>query len=365
VTLRTPLCDALGIRVPVLLAPMAGGFTTPELVAAVTRAGGLGVFGAMGKTADALRADVARALELAGPPVGVNVQLAPPESGADARAMHAFLAPFRRELGLPPEPEAPSGPPPDPPLALVQAGLEAGATVVSSALGDPSPLVPLAREAGAPLLSMAATVEEARAHAAAGADVIVAQGAEAGGHRTTFDVGPEGPPLVGTFALVPQVVDAVDVPVVAAGGVADGRGLAAALALGAAGASLGTRFLLAEESGAPPVYRERLLALRDTDTVISDAVTGRPARWIRNRLVGALSGGDAPEHLGWGAQRAAVMDIWTAAARAGEGELVPMLAGQAAGLAGSVRPAGEIVADVVADAERVLAELVTRASAPS
>jgi nitronate monooxygenase len=177
-------------------------------------------------------------------------------------------------------------------------------------------------------------------------------------------VEPEGPPLVGTFALVPQLVDAVDVPVVAAGGVTDGRGLAAALALGATGVSLGTRFLLAEESGAPPVYRERLLALRETDTVVSDAVTGRPARWIRNRLVDALAG-DGPEHLGWGTQRAAVMDIWTAAAKAGEGELVPMLAGQAASLAGRVMPAEEIVTEVVEGAERVLAGLATRASAPS
>jgi nitronate monooxygenase len=364
VTLRTRLCDALGIRVPVVLAPMAGGFCTPELVAAVTGAGGLGIFGAMGMTAEALRADVARALELGGPPVGINVLLAPPESRGDAGAMHAFLAPFREELGLPPEPEAPPGPAPDPPLALVQAGLEAGATVVSVALGDPSPLVPLARAAGVPLVSMVASVDEAGAHAAAGADVIVAQGAEAGGHRATFDVAPEGPPLVGTFALVPQVVDAVDVPVVAAGGVADARGLAAALALGAEGASLGTRFLLAEESGAAPVYRERLLALRETDTVVSDAVTGRPARWVRNRLVGALVD-DAPEHLGWGPQRVAVMDIWAAAVKAGEGELVPMLAGQAASLAGRVMPAAEIVAEVVDGAERILGELATRASGPS
>ena len=362
--LHTRLCDTLGTRVPVMLAPMAGGFNTPELVSAVTRAGGLGVFGAMGMTADALRADVARALELGGPPVGVNVLLAPPEEHGDPAALQAFLAPFREELGLPAEPGPPDGPRPDSPLALVEAGLEAGATVVSGALGDPAPLAELARDAGAPLISMVTSVEEARAHAAAGADVIVAQGAEAGGHRATLEVGPGGPPLVGTFALVPQVVDAVDVPVVAAGGVTDGRGLAAALALGAAGASLGTRFLLAQESGAPPVYRERLLAMRETDTVVTDAVTGRPARWIRNRLVDALA--DAgPEHLGWGAQRAAVMDIWAAAAGAGRADLLPMLAGQAAALAGAVIPAEEIVAEVVADAERILGGLATRASAPS
>jgi nitronate monooxygenase len=352
VSLRTPLCDVLGIRVPVIQAPMAGGFTPPELVAAVTRAGGLGSFGVMGMTADAVRDAVTRALELAGPPVAVNVLLAAPEPRGDAAAMQSFLAPFRERLGLPPEPDVPAGPAGDPPAALVEAGLEAGATVVSGALGDPSPLVSLARAAGAPLMSMAATVEEARAHAAAGADVIVAQGAEAGGHRATTDVGPEGPPLVGTLALVPQVVDAVDVPVVASGGIMDGRGLAAALALGAAGASLGTRFLLAAESGAAPVYRERLLAMRETDTVVSDAVTGRPARWIRNELVDALRSG--PDHLGWGAQRAAVAEIWATAAEAGEGDLVPMLAGQGAPLAGEVRPAEEIVAGVVEEAQAVL-----------
>jgi NAD(P)H-dependent flavin oxidoreductase YrpB (nitropropane dioxygenase family) len=99
--------------------------------------------------------------------------------------------------------------------------------------------------------------------------------------------------------------------------------------------------------------------------VVTDAVTGRPARWIRNRLVDSLTSTNAPEHLGWGSQRAAVMEIWTAAAQAGEGELVPMLAGQAAGLAGDVAPAEEIVAEVVGGAERILAELATRASAPS
>jgi nitronate monooxygenase len=359
VSLRTPLCDTLGIRVPVVLAPMAGGLNTPELVAAVTRAGGLGSFGVMGMTADAVRESVRRALDLAGPPVAVNVLLAPPEPRGDPAAMQSFLAPFRERLGLPAESEVPPRPAGDPPLELMAAGLEAGATVVSGALGDPSPLVPLARSAGAPLMSMAATVEEARAHAAAGADVIVAQGAEAGGHRATADVGPEGPPLVGTLALVPQVVDAVDVPVVAAGGIMDGRGLAAALALGAGGASLGTRFLLAQESGAAPVYRERLLALGETGTVVTDAVTGRPARWIRNELVDALRAG--PDHLGWGPQRAAVSEIWATAAQAGEGELVPMLAGQGASLAGDVRPAEEIVAALVADAEAAL----SRASGPS
>jgi len=112
---------------------------------------------------------------------------------------------------------------------------------------------------------------------------------------------PAGAPLIGTFALVPLVVDAVDVPVLAAGGVMDGRGLAAALALGAQGAQMGTRFLFAAEANVAEPYRQRLLAARDVDTFVTDAVTGRPARWVRNRVTEGLEG--AGGHLGWGAQR--------------------------------------------------------------
>jgi nitronate monooxygenase len=150
------------------------------------------------------------------------------------------------------------------------------------------------------------------------------------------------------MALVPRVVDAVDVPVVAAGGLMDGRGLAAALVLGAQGAMFGTRFLLAEEAGVPDVFRARLAGLKETDTFVTDAVTGRPARWVRNRIAAALA--DGPPHLGWGAQRAAVEPVRQAAARAGRADLLPMLAGQGAGMAKLVQPAEEIVREIVAGA---------------
>jgi nitronate monooxygenase len=353
--LHTPLCDRLGIGLPILGAPMAGGAGTPELAAAVTRAGGLGLLGVTGTTADVTRAAVRRALELSrGGPVGVNVQLAPPEPGpGDPAAWREHLAPLRAELGLPADPPPP--PRPDPPLALVEAALEAGATVVSAALGDPAPLAPLARAARAPLVAMVSTVAEARASVAAGADVVVAQGAEAGGHRTTFALGPDGPPLVGTLALVPLVADAVDVPVVAAGGIMDGRGLAAALALGAQGVLCGTLLLTAAEAGTSPAYREAVLGLPETATFVSDAVTGRPARWIRNRLTTALA--DGPATLGWPGQRFVSADIAQAAAWAGEGELLPMLAGQAAALARGERPAQELVAGMAEHARAVLARL--------
>jgi nitronate monooxygenase len=357
--LHTPLCDRLGIRHPLMLAPMAGGVATPGLAAAVARAGGLGSLGLAGMTADAAGAVVARAVELSGGgPIAVNVLLAPGESrAAGAGPIHDVLAPFREELGLSRPDDVPV-PPAAPPAELVAAGLDAGAAAVSVGIGDPSEVAPAAREAGVPLLAGAATVEEAERWAAAGADVVVAQGAEAGGHRMTPTPGAQAPPLVGTFVLVPQVVDAVDVPVVAGGGIMDGRGVAAALALGAQAAALGTRFLLAGESAVPPAVRERMLSLSAADTIVTDRVTGRPARWVRSRLVDALAAG--PEPLGWPAQRHVLGDVRAAAARAGDPELFPQLTGQGAALAGRVMPAEEIVAEVVAGAERTLAELAGR-----
>jgi nitronate monooxygenase len=352
--LHTPLCDLLGIRVPVLLAPMAQGPGTPELAAAVTRAGGLGILPITGMTRETAADAVRRALELGGPPVGVNVQLAPAAPGPGiARELREYLAPVRSELGLPVEPG--DRPAADPPVALVEAALGAGATVVGGALGDPRPLAAAARGAGAPLLAMVSTADEARRSVAAGADALIAQGAEAGGHRTAFEVPPDGPPLIGTLALVPRVVDCVDVPVVAAGGIMDGRGLVAALALGAQGALLGTRFLLATEAGIPDAYRMRVLATEETDTIVTDRVTGRPARWLRNRITEMLASG--PPSLGWPAQAAEIADIRAEAARTGHADLLPMLAGQGAGLAGDVRPAGEIVEQIVSEARAVLSRL--------
>jgi nitronate monooxygenase len=350
------LCDLLGIRHPVVLAGMAGGPTTPELVAAVSRGGGLGVFGANGMSLDALRQAVGRARQLTDAPVGVNVLLAPPTPATpDAEAVGAALDGLRRSMHLPPPPQ------PDPPpgaAELVAAGLEAGARVVAIGLGDPAPVAALAREAGAPLVAMVSTVAEARRSVASGADAIVAQGMEAGGHRSTFDLPPDGSvPLVGSFALVPQVAAAVDVPVIATGGVMDGRGLVAALALGAEGVQMGTRFLAAAESGVPPSYRARLASAADTDTVMTRALSGRLARGLRNRLVETMEG-VAPASLGFPRQAAASADIRAAAERADDADLLMLWAGQAAGLVGAeALGAEEIVRRVMAEAEAVLRRL--------
>jgi nitronate monooxygenase len=359
--LHTPLCDLLGIRLPILLAGMAQGPGTPELVAAVTRAGGLGVFGASGLTVEALERDLARARELAPEgPFGVNVQLAQPTPATGERArIVEVLKPFRRELGLPDEPPEP--PPADSPVALVEAALAAGVSVIAT-FDDPAPVAEATLAAGAQLLPLVTTVDEALRAVSAGAGAVITQGAEAGGHRGTFAVGGEGgpaaPALVGTLALVPQVVDAVGpaVPVVAGGGIMDGRGIVAVLALGAQGVSLGTRFLASSESGAVDAYAGALPATPAERTVVTDAITGRPARWVRNRLVDALVEARAGT-LGWGQQARLVADVRRAAAAQGRADLLPMLAGQGAALSGPREPAADIVARLVREAKAALAAL--------
>jgi nitronate monooxygenase len=348
--LDTPLCELLGIRHAILLAAMTGGPSTPELAAAVTRAGGLGVLGVTGTTVTSTEDVTRRAIELAdGGPIGINVQLAARTAATgDAARIAAVLAPFRAELGLPPEPPEPA--PVGTPMELLEAGIAAGAAVVTT-FEDPAPAMPVARSAGVPVLAMVTTVADAHRAVAAGATAVIAQGTEAGGHRSAFtgDEPVRSRPEVGTLALVPQVVDAVggSVPVIASGGIMDGRGIAAALALGAAGVSLGTRFLAAAEAGVADVYRSALAATPPDGTVVTDAVTGRPARWIRNRLVDALVAADAGT-LGWGGQGAMVADLRREAARQGAADLLPMLAGQGAALAGPTRPAEQIVAELVA-----------------
>jgi nitronate monooxygenase len=343
--LRTPLCDLLGIRQALLLAGMAGGPNTPDLVSEVSRCGGLGVLGVTGTTVDAVaRATHAAIARAAGGPVGVNVQLAPrgPATG-DREQIAAVLAPFRHELGLPTE----SAPPPaaDSPLALLETAIGAGASVVTT-FEDPSPAIPLARGAGIPLLAMVTSPADAEHAVAAGADGVIAQGTEAGGHRSVFSSVANGAERseIGVLALIPQVVDAVGdrVPVVASGGIMDGRGIAAALALGATGVSLGTRFLVARESGVPDCYRQALAACPADGTVVTDALTGRPARWIRNRFVDAVVEAAAGT-LGWGEQGAAIADIRRAAAAQERVDILPMLAGQGAGLAGEPQPAAAII----------------------
>jgi nitronate monooxygenase len=356
--LSTSLCELLGVRYPLVQAPMASGWTTPELVAAVSQAGGFGCLAGAGVPPERLRDDIRAVKERTDRPFGVNFLLAPPGPGSrDVAAAQRFLDGFRERFGLPAgdaeiEPQS---------FSLeeqVEVVFEERVPVLSVALGDPGELVGRAHERGMLVMSMATTVGDAVRAVEGRADVVVAQGAEAGGHRSVVELGPGGEvPLVGTLALVPQVVDAVGVPVVAAGGVSDGRGLVAALALGAAGVQMGTRFLLARESGAHPVYRRRLLAATEEDTVVTRVFTGRHARALRSRFVEEYASAGA-EPLAWPLQRAAAGDIYKAAQAANDGDHSPLLAGQGLRmLREDGQGAAEIVDEVVAEAGAVLSRL--------
>jgi nitronate monooxygenase len=357
-SLSTPLCDLLGVRYPLIQAPMAGGWTTPQLVSAVANAGGLGCLAGAGVPPERLREDIRGVKERTDRPFGVNFLLAPQGPGShDVAAAQRFLDGFRERFGIPPgeiELEPPSFSLEEQ-LAVV---FEEGVPVLSLALGDPGELVGRAHEEGMLITSMVTTVAHAVRAAESGVDIVVAQGAEAGGNRSVVELGPDGEaPLVGTLALVPQVVDAVGVPVVATGGIVDGRGLVAALALGAAGVQMGTRFLLARESGAHPAYRRGLLSATEVDTVVTRVFTGRPARGLRNRFVEEyLSAGSEP--LAWPLQRAAASDIYAAAKDADDGDYSPLLAGQGLRmLKEDGQEAAGIVEEVFAEARAVLSRL--------
>lgn len=357
-SLSTPLCELLGVRYPVIQAPMAGGWTTPELVAAVSNAGGFGSLAGAGVPPERLREEIRAVKERTDRPFAVNFLLAPPGPGShDVAAVQRFLDGFRERFGIPPG-ETEIEPPSFSLGEQLEVVFEEEVPVLSVALGDPGELAGRAHEEDMLIVSMVATVEDAVRDAEGGVDVVVAQGAEAGGHRSTVELGPGGEaPLVGTLALVPQVVDVVGVPVVAAGGISDGRGLVAALALGAAGVQMGTRFLLARESAAHPVYRRRLLEATETDTVVTRVFTGRPARGLRNRFVEEyLSAGSEP--LAWPLQRAAAGDIYAAAQAADDGDYSPLLAGQGLRmLEEEGQGAAGIVEEVVAEAVAVLSRL--------
>jgi nitronate monooxygenase len=347
--LRTPVTELLGIERPVLQAPMANA-ATPTLAAAVSEAGGLGALGSATLPVDELRRQTAEIRERTGRPFQLNFFChEPPELTGDlATRAREYFAPLYDELGLgdPPEPSAPAVHFDD---ARLEALLELRPPVVSFQFGLPAPAAMSAvREAGIRVLATATTVAEARHLEEHGVDGVVAQGAEAGGHRGSFMVeGDDGP--VGILALVPQVVDAVGVPVVAAGGIADGRGLAAVLALGAGGAQIGTAFLRCPESGISREYRDALRGAQADGTVLTRSVSGRPARALRNRTTTELAG-----VLPYPAQLSLTVPLWASGARAGDFQ--PMWSGQGAALAAEA-PAAEVVEAISGGAERILASL--------
>ena len=338
----------------------------PELVAEVCRAGGLGILAGLGISGTDLRAQIQRVRELTDRPFGVNLwlheELRPPipasaVPAADIRAVQQTLNAFRRRLDLP---ELSDDPPTFPDLLSEELDviLAERVAVWSIGLGNPGrPLVDRCHEAGVRVMAMAASVEDAVELSASGVDIIVAQGVEAGGHRSFWKrPGPGGAPDVSTMSLVPQVVDAVPQPVIAAGGIADGRGVAAALALGAQGALLGTRFVATRESQAPAMFKAALTAATSGDTRVTSAFTGLPARALKNRFADEYEASGAPL-LPSLLQAGAADDIYAAAARRSDRDHYPMMAGQSAGLITDLPSAGDVVRAIVAEADEVLTRL--------
>jgi nitronate monooxygenase len=350
---KTRLTGLLRTRYPLIQAPMAR-ISTPEVAAAVSEAGGLGSIAGAALGPDELRGAIGVVRGRTDAPFAVNLFAPQPEPSAEGvEEMAEFLAPWRERLGLPPD-SAPRGPGPafDDQLEVV---LGARPAAFSFTFGIPAAeALGAVRETGIAALGTATTVAEAEALEHAGVDAVTAQGSEAGGHRGTFAADFERA-QVGTMALVPQVVDRLQVPVVAAGGIMDGRGIAAALALGAEAAQLGTAFIGVAESGAPPAYVESLKASDETSTTITPAFTGRHARALRTRFVDELeeAGLDVPAYP---VQQGLMLELFRAGLERGELDAVLRLAGQGAP---SIRelPAGELVAALVVETESALARL--------
>lgn len=309
--IRTRLCDLLHIQYPILQGGMAW-VATAELSAAVSEAGGLGILGGGNAPPDYVRDQIRHLRRLTDKPFGVNIPLF--SEFADA---------------------------------VIDVCIEERVPVVTTGAGNPGPAIKRLKEAGIIVIPVVASVALARRLEKAGADAVIAEGMESGGH-----IGD-----VATLPLVPQVVDAVKIPVIAAGGIADGRGLAAALALGAVGVQMGTRFICAEECTVHPVYKQRIIEAGDRSTMVSGAALGHPVRSLRNPLSRKFV-----ELEQKGASEAEIIAFGTGAlrraAREGDWEGGTFMAGQSAGLVNNIKPARQIIEDIIAEAEQVLRRCV-------
>lgn len=328
----SPFAARFELRLPLVQAPMVGA-TNPSLVAAACNAGALGCLGAASLAPEQLAAEVAAIRAATSRPFAVNLFVLPSASPDEATVRRALEAidPLRAELGLPPG-HALARYAPD--FRVQLDTLIALRVPVASFTFDVLSREDVARlkAAGSYVIGTATHVAEGLAWREAGADAVAAQGAEAGGHRGTF-IGAFEDALVGTMALVPQLVDALgDMPVLAAGGIMDGRGIAAALALGAQAAQVGTAFLPCAESSASSAWKARLLASTDNATTVTRAISGRCARGIRNELMTRLA--TQPERIApYPVQNALTQELRQAAGRANRGDYLSLWSGQAGPLA--------------------------------
>jgi len=314
--LRTPVCELLDIELPIFLAGM-GGVAYAEVCAAVSEAGGYGTLGMAGASPEELREQMREVRRRTDKPFGVDLLAALPDTVNRA----------------------------------VDIIIEEGANAFIAGLGVPRPVVSRFHEAGVKVISMCGRVKHAVAAADAGCDAVVAQGTEAGGHTGR----------VAGLALIPQIVDAVDLPVIAAGSIVDGRGLTAAFALGAQGVWMGTRFIASQEARAAAAYKERLIAGDSDDTVVTRCYSGKPMRVIRNPYVDdwekrADEIRPFPEQM-VASMQAGVVTIATDRYEECDADRTCLPAGQGMGALDEVLPAGEIVRRVAAEAQETLARL--------
>ena len=354
--LHTPLCERLGIRLPIIQAPMASA-STPAMAAAVCKAGALGSLGAAYTQPEAMQRDADALRTLTDRPFNVNLfvspQPLPVEAAAQREAIDA-VARYYRALGLPvPDPvRAPYAPDLEAQLRAIEAIRPA---VFSCHLGDiPADRVRRLQSQGIRVGGSANCLAEAERLEALGVDFIVAQGAEAGGHRGSY-LRNAYESMTGTLPLVRMIVRKVKTPVVAAGGIMDGAGIAAALALGAQAAQLGTAFIPCPESGAPQVHKDSVLAAREDTTLITEKFSGKPARGLANRFNREMR--DAPQ-LPFPAQNALTAPMRAASARARNPDFVAMWSGQGAPLARSL-PAADLVAALEAETLECLDRLAS------
>jgi NAD(P)H-dependent flavin oxidoreductase YrpB (nitropropane dioxygenase family) len=370
VSLHTPICDLLGIDVPIVLAGM-GGASTPKLAAAVSNAGGLGILGAAACQPDELRAWIAETRSLTNKPFGVDtllpasVRRAKPEASKapspldQVPRLQAFAREFMEKegLALPHTGAAPNAPARESGSrraffskdffeAQMEIVIEERVPVYAAGLGDPGPWIDRLHKNGTVVMAVVGAVRHARKVAESRVDIIVAQGHDAGGHNSP----------VGTMALIPQVVDAVGaIPVLGAGGITDGRGVAAALMLGAVGAWIGSAFLATDEAGIQDFQKQAIVDSDEENTVVSRSVTGKPARLIRSKWTQAYADSGL-ETLPMPFQSMISGPVMIAGTVARRGDIVPGFAGQGIGMIHAVRPAKVVLREIVAGAERALAE---------
>jgi nitronate monooxygenase len=343
------ILDLFGIELPIIQAPMAGA-NLSEMVIAVSKVGGLGSLPCALITPDQARQAIELIRQATDRPINLNFfcHTPPQTDAAEIEAWRQKLMPYYKELGVDttaPLPVSNRAPFDEAYCELVETYKPA---VVSFHFGLPAePLLARVKATGAKMIGSATTVAEAQWLEAHGVDAIIAMGAEAGGHQGNF-LSDRTTGHIGTFALVPQIVDAVKVPVIAAGGVADGRGIVAALALGASAVQIGTAYLLTPEAKIQPYHRAALKTAQAEDTAITNLFSGRPARGITNRLmreIGPLSSLAPSFPLAGGA----LMPLRAKSEPTGSGDFSNMWSGQAARLAREM-PAGELTRHLAEDA---------------